>query len=43
MILAALGCNLAWGIIDAGLYLMGCLGERGGPPETAQVPAYHRS
>ena len=26
MILAALGCNLAWGIIDAGLYLMGCLG-----------------
>ena len=29
MILAALGCNLAWGIIDAGLYLMGCLGERG--------------
>jgi len=29
MILGALGCNLAWGIIDAGLYLMGCLGERG--------------
>jgi hypothetical protein len=28
MILGALGCNLAWGIIDAGLYLMGCLGER---------------
>ncbi|HET9538596.1 MAG TPA: VIT1/CCC1 transporter family protein [Mesorhizobium sp.] len=30
MILGALGCNLAWGIIDAGLYLMSCLGERGG-------------
>lgn len=30
MILGALGCNLAWGIIDAGLYLMNCLGERGG-------------
>jgi hypothetical protein len=28
MILGALGCNLAWGIIDAGLYLMGSLGER---------------
>ena len=29
MLIGALGCNLAWGIIDAGLYLMGCLGERG--------------
>jgi hypothetical protein len=29
MILGALGCNLAWGIIDAGLYVMGCLEERG--------------
>jgi hypothetical protein len=29
MMLAALGCNLAWGIIDAGLYVMGCLEERG--------------
>jgi hypothetical protein len=29
MILAALGCNLAWGIIDGGLYLLGCLEERG--------------
>ncbi len=29
MIVGALGCNLAWGIIDAGLYLMSCLGERG--------------
>jgi hypothetical protein len=29
MIIAALGCNLAWGIIDAGIYLMGILDERG--------------
>ena len=29
MILGALGCNLAWGIIDAGMYLTGCLDERG--------------
>ena len=29
MIIGALGCNLAWGIIDAALYLMACLDERG--------------
>src|SRR6187200_1609981 len=29
MIIGALGCNLAWGIIDAALYVMGCLEERG--------------
>ena len=29
MLIGALGCNLAWGIIDAILYLMGCLAERG--------------
>ena len=29
MIIGALGCNLAWGIIDAGIYLMGTLDERG--------------
>jgi len=28
MLLGALGCNLAWGIIDGILYLMGCLAER---------------
>ena len=28
MLIGALGCNLAWGIIDAGLYLMACLNER---------------
>jgi hypothetical protein len=29
MLLGALGCNLAWGIIDGIFYLMGCLAERG--------------
>jgi len=29
MLIGALGCNLAWGIIDAVFYLMGCLSERG--------------
>ena len=29
MLVGALGCNLAWGIIDAGLYLMARLHERG--------------
>ena len=29
MLLAALGCNLAWGIIDGGMYLMARLGEHG--------------
>jgi hypothetical protein len=29
MLIGALGCNLAWGIIDGVLYLMGCMGEKG--------------
>jgi hypothetical protein len=29
MLIGALGCNLAWGIIDAGLYLLACLNEQG--------------
>ena len=29
MLLGALGCNIAWGIIDGVLYLMGALGDRG--------------
>ncbi len=29
MLIGALGCNLAWGIIDAVFYLMGCVAERG--------------
>ena len=28
MLIGALGCNLAWGIIDGILYLMGCLAEQ---------------
>jgi hypothetical protein len=29
MLIGALGCNLAWGISDGILYLMGCLAEKG--------------
>ena len=29
MLIGALGCNLAWGIIDGILYGMGCLAEKG--------------
>jgi hypothetical protein len=29
MLTGALGCNLAWGVIDGVLYLMGCLAEKG--------------
>ena len=29
MLIGALGCNITWGIIDAILYLMDCLSERG--------------
>jgi hypothetical protein len=29
VLIGALGCNLAWGIIDAVLYLMGARAERG--------------
>jgi len=29
MLIGALGCNVAWGIIDGLLYLMGCLAEKG--------------
>jgi VIT1/CCC1 family predicted Fe2+/Mn2+ transporter len=28
MLVGALGCNIAWGVIDGLLYLMGCLAER---------------
>jgi hypothetical protein len=28
MLIGALGCNLAWGMIDAVFYLMGCLAEK---------------
>ena len=29
MLIGALGCNFAWGIIDGILYLMGCLADKG--------------
>ncbi|HEY7352755.1 MAG TPA: hypothetical protein VH596_08310 [Terriglobales bacterium] len=29
MLIAALGCNIAWGLIDGIFYLMGCLAEKG--------------
>ncbi len=29
ILIGALGCNLAWGIIDGILYLMGCLADKG--------------
>src|SRR5215813_1982211 len=29
MLIGALGCNIAWGVIDGVLFLMGCLAERG--------------
>jgi hypothetical protein len=29
MLVGALGCNLAWGLIDAVFYLMACLADRG--------------
>jgi len=29
MLIGALGCNLAWGVIDGVFYLMGCVAERG--------------
>lgn len=37
MLLGALGCNLAWGIIDAGLYLMDCLSDRARGPLLLQA------
>jgi VIT1/CCC1 family predicted Fe2+/Mn2+ transporter len=29
MLIGALGCNIAWGVIDGVLYLMGCLADKG--------------
>jgi VIT1/CCC1 family predicted Fe2+/Mn2+ transporter len=37
MLIGALGCNLAWGIIDGILYLMGCLAERSQGLRTLQA------
>jgi hypothetical protein len=29
MLIGAIGCNLAWGVIDGGKYMIACLNERG--------------
>jgi VIT1/CCC1 family predicted Fe2+/Mn2+ transporter len=49
MLIGAIGCNLAWGIIDGIMYLMACLTERAGRIRTllavrkaAQPEAAHR-
>jgi len=49
MLIGALGCNLAWGIIDGVFYLMGCLAEKGSDIATlravrqaADAPTAHR-
>jgi hypothetical protein len=34
VLIAALGCNIAWGLIDAIMYLMGCLHARGADLKT---------
>lgn len=35
MLVAALGCNIAWGLIDAIMFIMARLNERGGDRKTA--------
>src|SRR5215468_3180897 len=42
MLIGALGCNLAWGIIDAGMYLMACLNERGSGLQTLRAVRHAR-
>jgi hypothetical protein len=37
MLIGALGCNLAWAIIDAVFYLMGCLAEKNRDLATARA------
>ncbi len=37
MLIAALGCNLAWGIIDAGVHLMARLHDQGGKIATLRA------
>lgn len=41
MLVGALGCNLAWGLIDALMYLMACVSERG--HNIAILKAIHRA
>jgi VIT1/CCC1 family predicted Fe2+/Mn2+ transporter len=49
MLLGALGCNLAWGLIDGVFYLMGCLADQGRAlaalrtaRSSTDLPAVHR-
>ena len=37
MLIGALGCNIAWGVIDGVLYLMSCLAEKGVALRTHQA------
>ena len=37
MLIGALGCNIAWGLIDAIMYLMNCLATRGGDIRTVSA------
>lgn len=37
MLIGAIGCNIAWGVIDGILYLMGCLSEKGQGIRTLRV------
>jgi hypothetical protein len=41
MLVAALGCNLAWGLIDAVMYLMGCISDQAAGIRTLR--AIHRA
>jgi VIT1/CCC1 family predicted Fe2+/Mn2+ transporter len=37
MLVGAIGCNVAWGLIDAIMYLMGCLSDRAADIRTASA------
>jgi hypothetical protein len=43
MLIAALGCNIAWGLIDAIMFIMGRLNERGGDRKTVLAVKRARS
>jgi hypothetical protein len=42
MLIGALGCNLAWGIIDGGVHLLAGLNERGRAVVTGERSAMRR-
>lgn len=43
MLIAALGCNIAWGLIDAIMFIMSRLNERGGDRKTVRAVQGSRS